>query len=192
MRRAGIGDRQRELLGEVIGERGLGRDEGFEIVVAVLAPGRCRRRPIRNSPARPRHWSGTPPRRHRRAAHRRGRRRPVRSGMARRHRRRVSHQSPSDASVSADGLAGRPIWRRPRRPRCARAADCARVPLPRRSTRSRLRELQQLDGLHQLRRHDERVALPDFESLSKRHRSSRLKLVQFLLIRFLGRCILLL
>jgi hypothetical protein len=32
-----------------------------------------------------------------------------------------------------------------------------------------VRELQQLDGLHQLRRHHERVALPDFESLTKRH-----------------------
>jgi len=30
-------------------------------------------------------------------------------------------------------------------------------------------ELQQLDGLHQLRRHHERVALTDFESLGKRH-----------------------
>src|SRR4029450_5379955 len=30
-------------------------------------------------------------------------------------------------------------------------------------------ELQQLDGLHQLRRHHKRMALPDFESLSKRH-----------------------
>ena len=32
-----IGDRQRELLGEMVGERRLGRDEGLEIVVAVLA-----------------------------------------------------------------------------------------------------------------------------------------------------------
>ena len=32
-----IGDRERELLGEMIGERRLGRDEGFEIVVAVVA-----------------------------------------------------------------------------------------------------------------------------------------------------------
>jgi hypothetical protein len=30
-------------------------------------------------------------------------------------------------------------------------------------------ELQQLDGLHQLRRHHERMALPDFESLGERH-----------------------
>ena len=30
-----IDHRQRELLGEMVGERGLGRDEGFEIVVAV-------------------------------------------------------------------------------------------------------------------------------------------------------------
>jgi hypothetical protein len=30
-------------------------------------------------------------------------------------------------------------------------------------------ELQQLDGLHQLRRHHKGMALPDFESLSKRH-----------------------
>src|SRR5262249_38994036 len=30
-------------------------------------------------------------------------------------------------------------------------------------------ELQQLDGLHQLRRHHEGMALPKFESLGKRH-----------------------
>src|SRR5262249_60501838 len=30
-------------------------------------------------------------------------------------------------------------------------------------------ELQQLDGLHHLRRHHERMALPDFEALGKRH-----------------------
>ena len=29
-----------------------------------------------------------------------------------------------------------------------------------------VRELQQLDGLHQLRRHHERLALPDFESVA--------------------------
>ena len=32
-----------------------------------------------------------------------------------------------------------------------------------------VRELQQLDGLHQLRRHHERVALSDLESLGERH-----------------------
>ena len=32
-----------------------------------------------------------------------------------------------------------------------------------------IRELQQLDGLHQLRRHHERVALPEFESLAQCH-----------------------
>src|SRR5262249_50982410 len=31
-------------------------------------------------------------------------------------------------------------------------------------------ELQQLDGLHQLRRHDERLALPHFKFLRERHR----------------------
>jgi hypothetical protein len=30
-------------------------------------------------------------------------------------------------------------------------------------------ELQQLDGLHQLRRHDQRLALPKLKSLGKRH-----------------------
>jgi hypothetical protein len=29
--------------------------------------------------------------------------------------------------------------------------------------------LQQLDGLHQLRRHDQRLALPDLQSLGQRH-----------------------
>ena len=40
-----IGDRQRELLGEMVGQRGLGRNEGFEIVVAVVAAGRSRSPP---------------------------------------------------------------------------------------------------------------------------------------------------
>ena len=41
-----IGDRERELLGEMIGERRLDRDEGFEIVVVVLAPARACARPF--------------------------------------------------------------------------------------------------------------------------------------------------
>ena len=44
MRRAGSDDRERELLGEMVGERRLGRDEGFEIVVAVLAAAGAGRR----------------------------------------------------------------------------------------------------------------------------------------------------
>jgi hypothetical protein len=32
-----------------------------------------------------------------------------------------------------------------------------------------IRQLQQLDGLHQLRRHNERLALPEFKALGKRH-----------------------
>src|SRR5206468_1800338 len=42
-------------------------------------------------------------------------------------------------------------------------------------------ELQQLDGLHQLRRHDERLALPELESLRQRHRISA-TLARFLLV----------
>ena len=42
-----IGDRERELLGQMIGERRLGRDEGFEIVVAVLAPAAADAGPFR-------------------------------------------------------------------------------------------------------------------------------------------------
>ena len=42
-----IGDRERELLGEMIGERRLGGDEGFEIVVAVVATASSRRGPFR-------------------------------------------------------------------------------------------------------------------------------------------------
>ena len=34
-------------------------------------------------------------------------------------------------------------------------------------------ELQQLDGLHQLRRHHQRLALAEFESLRQRHGESR-------------------
>ena len=54
-----IGDRKRELLGEMIGKRCLGRDEGFEIVVAVVAAAGCRRRPIPNSRPVPRRSSAS-------------------------------------------------------------------------------------------------------------------------------------
>ena len=43
-------------------------------------------------------------------------------------------------------------------------------------------ELQQFDGLHQLRRHHQRLALPDLESLGQRHFGLR-GLVRFLLFR---------
>ena len=42
-------------------------------------------------------------------------------------------------------------------------------------------ELQQLDGLHQLRRHHERLALPHLQSLRQCH-ADDCKLVRFLLI----------
>ena len=41
-----IDHRKRELLGEMIGQRGLDRDEGLEIVVAVVAPARTGARPF--------------------------------------------------------------------------------------------------------------------------------------------------
>ena len=42
-----IGNRQRHLLGEMIGQRDLGRDEGFQIIVAVLAAAGADARPFR-------------------------------------------------------------------------------------------------------------------------------------------------
>jgi hypothetical protein len=44
-----------------------------------------------------------------------------------------------------------------------------------------IRELQQLDRLHQLRRHHQRLALADLESLRKRH-GKLAELVRFLLL----------
>ena len=41
-----IGDRKRKLFGEMAGERGLRRDEGFEIVVAVVAAARPAAAPV--------------------------------------------------------------------------------------------------------------------------------------------------
>ena len=46
----------------------------------------------------------------------------------------------------------------------------------------KIRQLKQLDGLHQLRRHHQRLALPDLESLGQRHTGLR-GLVRFLLLR---------
>ena len=132
----GIGDRQRELLGEMIGERRLGRDEGFEIVVAVLAAGGAGAGPF--GIAR-RHLGGgargdrvglveAMVERASRASSAAARGSPESSPASRRRRSR-----PPRAIALVPGLGrATPPRRRPRRRRCARAADCARARSPRR------------------------------------------------------------
>ena len=63
-----IGHRQRKLLGEMVDQRGLHRNEGFEIVVAVVAAAGAGRAPSRNSPPAPRRSSARSRHRHRREA----------------------------------------------------------------------------------------------------------------------------
>ena len=161
-----IGDRERELLGEMVGERALGRREGFEIVVAVVAAGRRRAAPFRIAE-----------------------RRLVRGLLA---------AGAVIVAGLLVGLAldarGRCRPRRPGAPpipRPAASVDCAvgRAALRfglgfGRALQQRIalelvvhvggqveiRQLQQLDGLHQLRRHHERLALTNFELLTERHR----------------------
>ena len=120
-----IGDGERELLGQMIGERRLGGDEGFEIVVAVLAAAGAGAGPfgiaqrsigvLRAPGAVPSPSS---------AGHRRGRR-------PRGHSFAASRASTAGSAQSAGGLlAGssvRSFVRCSLSPGCARAADCARA-----------------------------------------------------------------
>ena len=70
-----------------------------------------------------------------------------------------SNQSPS-AELFLLSATGRS--RRPRAARRGRAGDCARSPR-RRSVELHMGQLQQLDGLHQLRRHHQRLRLPQLK-----------------------------
>ncbi len=129
-----IGDRQRELLGEMVGERRLGRDEGFEIVVAVLAAAGAGAGPFGIA------------RRHLGGGARGGRIGLVGKPLSRSVSSRIldggaagsPESSPCQSAPplsAADGAIALVPWsrpptpprRRPRRPRCARAADCARA-----------------------------------------------------------------
>ena len=167
MRRTGSAIARRKLLGQVIGERRLRRHEGLEIVVAVLAPARADAGPFR-----------------------------IGGGLAR--RRTLRGASASGKHVLDAGVEGildrrgavhvglRPFGFLRRRRlagglRLARLARLARALAGALQQRIALEfafhigrqieigELQQLDGLHQLRRHHERLALPEFESLRERH-----------------------
>ena len=166
MRRAGSDDRERELLGEMAGKRRLRGDEGFEIVVAVVAAAGAGRRPIPNRPAGSAIVARRAPCRPGRPGHRRDRAwrdRPAASGLAARGLRPLGQLAPSlGASPGA----------------CARLALAFAGAVEQRIALElvlhighevEIGELQQLDGLHQLRRHHQRVALPDFKSLGERH-----------------------
>ena len=161
-------------------------DEGFEIVVAVVAAGRRRAAPFGIAERRPRSRPA--------GCRRRRRRRPCSSASRCDARGALSTASTGRSAQSSAGFSGG------RAARLARRSDFGlgfgralqqRIALElvvHVGGQVQIRQLQQLDGLHQLRRHYERLALTDFESLTERHGSVR-KLVRFLLIRFRGRCI---
>jgi hypothetical protein len=168
----GIADRQRELLGEMVGERPLDRNEGFEIVVAVLAAGGAGAGPF--GIARGHLGDGA---------------RGDRIGLV------ESIGEGRIASIVGDGTRFAGVIALP--VDAAGLGSRRAITLgPGLGSRRRgvtlavpgaleqgialelglhvggevqIGELQQLDGLHQLRRHDERVALPDFKSLGERH-----------------------
>ena len=143
---------------------------------------RRRRRPIPNS--RPAH-------------------RPCAGGPARRHREEVSSMwsfgallcSPlGSPSLRSRSLRPRPAWRRQacgrRWLRRGAGGSLSAARLEQRialelgvdiGDEVEVGELQQLDGLHQLRRHHQRLALPDLESLGQRHEGAG-ELVRFLLV----------
>ena len=164
-----IGHRQRELPGEMVDQRGLHRNEGFEIVVAVVAATGAGRAPV-----------GIPRRRLAVRARRRG------IGIGGRHVLEIGTEPFVGHAILSVRAAVLPVrgggllkrWafaiRRPpvRLPVALPDLLQQRIALELAlhiSRKVQVGELQQLDGLHQLRRHHERVALTDFESLGKRH-----------------------
>ena len=154
-----IGDGERKLLAQMIGQRRLGGDEGLEIVVAVLAAAGADARPFRIG-------GGLVLRRTDR-----------RFGGIRENvldagietvldRRRAIHVGGLARSLRGGFLAliglARPLA----------GALQQRIALQfafHIGGQIEIRELQQLDGLHQLRRHHQSLALAEFESLRKRH-----------------------
>ena len=163
MRRTGSATASASCSRETVRQRGLGGDEGFEIVVAVIAAAGADCRPFGvggRSALGPR--GGLAPRRRERrcrAAYRGAPRWRAAVG-------RSSDLRPRFAVVRTARPA-RP-WRRPARP----PAFVFRTPLEQRialefgldiGDQIEIGELQQLDRLHQLRRHHQRLALADFE-----------------------------
>ena len=166
----GVRDRERELLGEMIGKCGLGRDEGFEIVVGVVAAA--------GAGAGPLGIAG-----HGVAVRTRGRC----VGVGGRNIVEVG----CDSSLSRRTIVAVPValcpirdrWRIRRRRSSAIGGATVPIPFALDALQQRIAlelplhiggeveigELQQLDGLHQLRRHHERMALPNLKSLGKRH-----------------------
>ena len=160
---------QRKLLGEMVDERDLDRNEGFEIVVAVVAAAGTGCGPVGIA-------------RRRLAIRARGRG----IGIGGRNVLKIRREPFAGRAVLSIRAAVLPVRggdvgdghgfaiRRPPVPLPIALADSLqqRVALefPLHIGRQvQIGELQQLDGLHQLRGHHQRVALAKFESLGKRH-----------------------
>jgi hypothetical protein len=159
-----IGDRQRELFGEMIAQRRLGGDEGFEIVVAVLAAAGADTGPFRiggglGLSRALRRLAGIGKDVLDRSVERvLDRRRAVDVGFC----PLVLGRFARGISEGIRGVLAR------LRGLLALGALQQRVALQftfHIGRQIEIGELQQLDGLHQLRRHHERLALPEFESL---------------------------
>ncbi len=180
-----IGNRQRHLGGEVGGEREFGGDESFQVIGAVVAAAAARAGPFRIG--RRRHF----------------RRRVLLPAIVREHvfelgAQPLFHRGAAGFHVLADPVGG------PGAVLLALGRGAFRLGGGRRrlilalgALEQRIAfelaldiggeieagELQQLDGLHQLRRHHQGLALAELQSLRQRHRwVSRRKLVRFLLV----------
>ena len=164
-----IGDRECKLLREMVDQRGLHRYEGFEVIVAVVAAAGAGGRPVR-IPSR-----GL-------AVRARGRGIGIRGGDI----LEVGGEPLAGDAILSIRAAVLPIRGGGMGNRQGFAIRSSPIPLsvavsdpfqqrialefPLHIGREvQIGELQQLDGLHQLRRHHERMALPNFKSLGKRH-----------------------
>ena len=170
-----IGDRHRQLLGQMVGQRRRGRYESLQIVIAVLVPAARGPRPIGRR------------RGHVRTGARAGARligkfvfevgaEPLFDRAA------AGLQAFVDAVRHHADLARVAVAAEFHRDGFGVAVDNTRLafggsfkqgvlfelPFDVRG-QIQVRELQQLDGLHQLRRHHERLALPHLQSLRQRH-----------------------
>ena len=163
----GIGHRKRQLFCEMVGERAFGRNESFEIVIALVAAGGCAAAPF--------------------GIAERSIGRGLLAGSIVIIRRTVALAGV--AAILGGGGGGidrpfRPVGCRLLVGLVALGGAAVRFALGFGSAfqerialelvvhiggQVEIRELQQLDGLHQLRRHHKRLALPDFELLTERH-----------------------
>ena len=172
-----IDDRQRQLAGQMVGERRRGRHEGLQIVIAILAAAAADAGPVRRSRGRIR------------AGARAGLARVVGKFVFEIGAEPLLDRAAADLQVLVDAVRGAAnvpgriaLAVELRGDRLGGAVDHPRLAFGGAFEQRvlfelpfdvggqiQVRELQQLDRLHQLRRHHERLALAHLQSLSQCH-----------------------